>query len=198
MKSAPDLKGCGRTLRSPTLRLARNSESSGSGPRPLNPRPYSDRETVQFPSPPGRRAGDEGRRSQCTALHRPNRERLRVRRCGARQGANLLRSGHFVVPARTWKFPPNWSDASQPWPTGAVGQHCTPIVILTRFPLPAPDRACHAFLLGKTHEMVAVLDDNSNITSLLRPAHRRLVQWEQLPAISITNARIEGDAHVFK
>jgi hypothetical protein len=36
----------------------------------------------------------------------------------------------------------------------------TPIVILTGFPTPAPDKRFQPFWLGKAHEMVGVLDDN--------------------------------------
>jgi hypothetical protein len=35
-----------------------------------------------------------------------------------------------------------------------------PIVILSRFPTPAPNKALQAKCLGEPHEMVGVLDDN--------------------------------------
>jgi hypothetical protein len=44
-----------------------------------------------------------------------------------------------------------------------------PIVILSRFQTPAPNKAFQPFWLGKPHEMVGVLDDNLLFSSAFTP-----------------------------
>jgi hypothetical protein len=46
--------------------------------------------------------------------------------------------------------------------------HAVPIVTLSQFPTPAPNKAFQPFWLGKAHETVGVLDDNLGNVSIKR------------------------------